>query len=284
MSETTESLDITADPQLNLLGDTVPATSSRGRRGSGLSGMVLTDLKALAGQLGIKGTSGMRKGDLVAAIAARQNGGERGATSEARSASRSRRDQPPCARRTEAAPSEPTQPIEPTERAEAAARASVRPVDRAGATAHADHAPSNGSTRRPSIGARRSSARGRRATRKGAAGRQPVSPAGGDEGGQRNRRNRRGRRDDGTAAPRDAAVSAEAADRDGHDAAADRASDRDGADRGPGRAARRQDGQRAKARTASATARRRTGTPDRDTQNRPGHPGPGANPAGRRPA
>ena len=36
--------------------------------------MVLTDLKALAGQLGIKGTSGMRKGDLVAAIAARQSG------------------------------------------------------------------------------------------------------------------------------------------------------------------------------------------------------------------
>ena len=36
--------------------------------------MVLADLKGLAGQLGIKGTSGMRKGDLVAAIAARQNG------------------------------------------------------------------------------------------------------------------------------------------------------------------------------------------------------------------
>ena len=37
--------------------------------------MVLADLKALAGQLGIKGTSGMRKGDLVAAISARQSGG-----------------------------------------------------------------------------------------------------------------------------------------------------------------------------------------------------------------
>ncbi len=62
MSETTELLD-------------TPATESRSRKtGGGLSGMVLADLKALAGELGLKGTSGMRKGDLVAAIAARQSG------------------------------------------------------------------------------------------------------------------------------------------------------------------------------------------------------------------
>ena len=61
MSETTELLD-------------TPATETRPRKASGgLSGMVLVDLKALAGQLGIKGTSGMRKGDLVAAITARQS-------------------------------------------------------------------------------------------------------------------------------------------------------------------------------------------------------------------
>ncbi len=65
MTETTESLDNAAT--------TAPA-KGRARKGEGLSGMVLTDLKALAGQLGIRGTSGMRKGDLVAAIAARQNG------------------------------------------------------------------------------------------------------------------------------------------------------------------------------------------------------------------
>ncbi len=35
--------------------------------------MVLPDLKAMAAQLGIKGTSGLRKGDLVSAIAAHQN-------------------------------------------------------------------------------------------------------------------------------------------------------------------------------------------------------------------
>jgi transcription termination factor Rho len=74
VTETTESLDTPA------VGTTdAPATRGRARKGEGLSGMVLTDLKALAGTLGIKGTSGMRKGDLVAAIAARQNGA--GATS-----------------------------------------------------------------------------------------------------------------------------------------------------------------------------------------------------------
>ncbi|MEV0948289.1 transcription termination factor Rho [Rhodococcus sp. NPDC049939] len=44
------------------------------RRGSGLSGMVLTELRAIAGELGIKGISGMRKGDLIAAIKERQGG------------------------------------------------------------------------------------------------------------------------------------------------------------------------------------------------------------------
>jgi len=48
-------------------------TAVRSRRGDGLSGMVLADLKALAGQLGIKGTSGLRKGELVSAIASHQN-------------------------------------------------------------------------------------------------------------------------------------------------------------------------------------------------------------------
>ena len=66
MTETTESLDSPAIGAATAKG--------RARKGEGLSGMVLTDLKALAGQLGIRGTSGMRKGDLVAAIAAKQNG------------------------------------------------------------------------------------------------------------------------------------------------------------------------------------------------------------------
>ncbi len=45
------------------------------RRGSGLSGMLLPELQRLAADLGIAGTGRMRKGDLVAAISARQVGG-----------------------------------------------------------------------------------------------------------------------------------------------------------------------------------------------------------------
>ncbi|MEP6798376.1 MAG: Rho termination factor N-terminal domain-containing protein, partial [Lapillicoccus sp.] len=41
---------------------------------SGLSAMNVADLKGLAGQLGIRGTTKMRKDDLVAAIAAHQSG------------------------------------------------------------------------------------------------------------------------------------------------------------------------------------------------------------------
>ncbi|WP_138842520.1 transcription termination factor Rho [Rhodococcus pyridinivorans] len=50
-------------------------TTTRGRRGAGLSGMVLAELRTLAAELGIKGTSGMRKGDLIAAIKEKQGGG-----------------------------------------------------------------------------------------------------------------------------------------------------------------------------------------------------------------
>ena len=49
-------------------------TTSTRKRGDGLSGMLLPELKQLASSLGISGTSGMRKGDLVAAISAKQGG------------------------------------------------------------------------------------------------------------------------------------------------------------------------------------------------------------------
>ncbi len=42
---------------------------------SGLTGMLLPQLRALAGELGIRGTSGMRKGDLIAAIKENQASG-----------------------------------------------------------------------------------------------------------------------------------------------------------------------------------------------------------------
>ena len=56
--------------------DTDVITAPKSRARAGLSGMVLTELRALAGELGIKGTSGMRKGDLIAAIKERQGGAD----------------------------------------------------------------------------------------------------------------------------------------------------------------------------------------------------------------
>src|SRR5918999_1634211 len=50
------------------------AGAGRKRRGSGLDSMVLPELKQLASTLGIKGTGAMRKGQLIAAIQAVQNG------------------------------------------------------------------------------------------------------------------------------------------------------------------------------------------------------------------
>ncbi len=53
--------------------DTDVSTSTPVKRG--LSAMLLPELRGLAGELGIKGISGMRKGDLIDAIRAHQQGG-----------------------------------------------------------------------------------------------------------------------------------------------------------------------------------------------------------------
>ncbi|HEX8868128.1 MAG TPA: Rho termination factor N-terminal domain-containing protein, partial [Lentzea sp.] len=45
-----------------------PSNGTTPRRRAGLSGMVLAELRELAGQMGITGTAGLRKGDLIAAI------------------------------------------------------------------------------------------------------------------------------------------------------------------------------------------------------------------------
>ncbi|WP_299441185.1 transcription termination factor Rho [uncultured Phycicoccus sp.] len=65
---------------------TVEASAPAGQRRSGaLSAMRLAELQGLASSMGIGGTAKMRKGDLVAAIRARQNG-ESGPASQARPA------------------------------------------------------------------------------------------------------------------------------------------------------------------------------------------------------
>ena len=54
---------------------TLEATSGTSPRRSGaLTAMRLAELQGLASSMGISGTAKMRKGDLVAAIKARQNG------------------------------------------------------------------------------------------------------------------------------------------------------------------------------------------------------------------
>ena len=77
MSETTDLVvngaqDATAPGEAPAASGT---TASSRRRGNGLAGMLLPELQRLAGELGIAGTGRMRKGDLVAAISARQVGG-----------------------------------------------------------------------------------------------------------------------------------------------------------------------------------------------------------------
>ncbi|TDV53978.1 transcription termination factor Rho [Actinophytocola oryzae] len=59
----------------NAAENTARASANGGtKRRAGLTGMVLAELRELAGQLGITGTAGMRKGDLIAAIKERQSG------------------------------------------------------------------------------------------------------------------------------------------------------------------------------------------------------------------
>jgi transcription termination factor Rho len=78
---------------------TASTKRAEARRGAGLSGMVLTELRALAGELGIKGISGMRKGDLIAAIKDRQGAASASAAATTEAAprtrtSRTKREQP----------------------------------------------------------------------------------------------------------------------------------------------------------------------------------------------
>ncbi|TCO44581.1 transcription termination factor Rho [Kribbella antiqua] len=61
--------------------DAAATTATRRRKaGGGLEGMLLPELKQLAGTLGIKGTGALRKGQLIEAIKAAQAGGSTGAS------------------------------------------------------------------------------------------------------------------------------------------------------------------------------------------------------------
>jgi transcription termination factor Rho len=88
---------------------TETTSGARSSRGDKISTMLLPELKTLAGTLGITGASAMRKGDLVAAIAARQSGGD--GQVEAKASTRARRAAP----RPTGEPEQQTLPTEPAD-------------------------------------------------------------------------------------------------------------------------------------------------------------------------
>ncbi|MDF0530319.1 transcription termination factor Rho [Tsukamurella sp. 8F] len=101
-----------------------PSASARRadeRRRSGLNGMVLAELRAIAGDMGIRGISGMRKGDLIAAITAQ--GGAAPAEVAAARARAPRKTTAKDAPRQETVPSEAQVPAEQAVKAESPAAA-----------------------------------------------------------------------------------------------------------------------------------------------------------------
>jgi transcription termination factor Rho len=70
------------------------ATTSDSRESGSLATMVLPELRALAGQVGVKGTSGMRKNELIAAINEMRGGGSSNGGHRAEAAPESADDKP----------------------------------------------------------------------------------------------------------------------------------------------------------------------------------------------
>ena len=95
MSDTIGLTDAPAYAESTPAPDAGPAAAANGaagktprRKGTGLSAMVLPELQALAGQLGISGTTRMRKSELIELIGARQVAGGTGAAPRAARAPR----------------------------------------------------------------------------------------------------------------------------------------------------------------------------------------------------
>ncbi|MFD8246434.1 transcription termination factor Rho [Nocardia sp. NPDC059691] len=142
---------------------------------SGLTGMLLPQLRALAGELGIRGTSGMRKGDLIAAIKENQAAGkaakaEKPAKSEAKSAATAKAGAPAkTAAPAEQAPAKAEQatldvtPAASAAPSEAPAPAKTAPAD----SAPAAEAASSTATETTEESGRDSGQRGRGRQRRG---------------------------------------------------------------------------------------------------------------------
>ncbi|URM99088.1 transcription termination factor Rho [Actinomadura madurae] len=105
MSESSELLtDATStEPADAAASGAEPAAPRRRRSGTGLSAMVLPELKALASSLGITGTTGMRKSQLIAAIQEKQGGQEQGSAGGEQGAAAPAKAERPRRSRTTAA-------------------------------------------------------------------------------------------------------------------------------------------------------------------------------------
>ncbi|MGY1898550.1 transcription termination factor Rho [Nocardia gipuzkoensis] len=141
---------------------------------SGLTGMLLPQLRALAGELGIRGTSGMRKGDLIAAIKENQAGksakAEKPAKGEAKSAATAKADAPAKnAAPAESAPAKAVQAtLDVTPTASAASTEAPAPAKKAPAdSAPAAEPASSTATETTEESGRESGQRGRGRQRRG---------------------------------------------------------------------------------------------------------------------
>ncbi|WP_280241870.1 transcription termination factor Rho [Nocardia abscessus] len=142
---------------------------------SGLTGMLLPQLRALAGELGIRGTSGMRKGDLIAAIKENQAAGksakvEKPAKGEAKSAATAKADAPAKnAAPAESAPAKAEQAtLDVTPAVSAASTEAPAPAKKAAAdSAPAAESASSTATETTEESGRESGQRGRGRQRRG---------------------------------------------------------------------------------------------------------------------
>jgi len=91
-----------------------PADGAANSKGSGgsLSAMVLPELRALASQVGVKGTSGMRKSDLIEAIRERQGGGARNGGGSKEQPAPAQTTPPAESKPAESKPAEDSKPAE----------------------------------------------------------------------------------------------------------------------------------------------------------------------------
>ncbi|MGO4614544.1 transcription termination factor Rho [Nocardia sp. 2YAB30] len=144
---------------------------------SGLTGMLLPQLRALAGELGIRGTSGMRKGDLIAAIKENQAGKpakvEKPAKGEAKSAVATEADAPAASAATKSAPAKAVQatlevtPAASATDTEAPAPAKAAPAESAPASTNAADQASSTATEPTEDSGREGGQRGRGRQRRG---------------------------------------------------------------------------------------------------------------------